>query len=315
MTTMWPIPAAVAPLPTTSRSSTATDRPADASSSAQAVPTMPAPTISTSGCSATVYAPPERIVRIEHELAFERDVCRPGDAWPDVPIFDHIAGLEAAADYTLLDPWLAGSELAVGGQASQLRAGARSTWRAVVRLARTEHEITGVGVVPARTDELDVIDRSATYAGHSRTIKRRADAPGKVRQMLDLFEAQILPMIVDQEEPVAAPGHVSGDLPIPLDLDGDLLCMTKAGHIIDSHAPIFEEARRHRTHRRFNAMLAHADPAKIGERGHEADGAMAAHSQVGNVVEENDARGAGRIARFAEWCPNQDIRPARLVNH
>ena len=48
MTTMWPMPAAVAPLPNVSRSTRATLRLASAQAAAQAVPTMPPPAITAS---------------------------------------------------------------------------------------------------------------------------------------------------------------------------------------------------------------------------------------------------------------------------
>src|SRR5579875_2978690 len=154
------MPAAVAPLPTMSPSSTPTESPASASSRAHAAPTMPAPTMRTSKDSDTVEPPAQGIALVEDEVAFEGDERRSCDAGPHLPALtgSGVRGLETAADDTLLHPHLAGRERAVRGQAGDPGAGPRATRRAIVRLAGAEHEVAAVRPIGAGGAELDMVD-------------------------------------------------------------------------------------------------------------------------------------------------------------
>src|ERR1700679_2242170 len=81
MTTRWPIPAAVAPPPTTLGSTIATRRPACAHSRAQAQPTMPAPRIITSNvltapCIKT--QPPPEVDRMDERAGLTPQESRRG---------------------------------------------------------------------------------------------------------------------------------------------------------------------------------------------------------------------------------------------
>src|SRR5436853_5572997 len=98
---MCPMPAAVAPLPTASHSSTPTDTPADASSSAHAAPTMPAPTMSTSKESRTADAPAKGIALVEEQAAFQGDEGRPRNARTHARALGCVRGFETAADNAL----------------------------------------------------------------------------------------------------------------------------------------------------------------------------------------------------------------------
>ncbi len=55
--------------------------------------------------------------------------------------------------------------------------------------------------------------------------------------------------------------------------------------------------------------------AEMGERRDEADGAVAAHAEVSDVVEEDHAGGAARIDGLAEQGADDEIGTARLVDH
>src|SRR5690349_5692760 len=109
MTTIWPMPAAVAPLPTVSASSTATATPS-AASAAHAAPTMPPPIISTSTRSATADPLPERVALVEQQPPFQGDVGCAGDARAHLIAVPCVARREAAADDALLHPRRAGRQ-------------------------------------------------------------------------------------------------------------------------------------------------------------------------------------------------------------
>ena len=61
-------------------------------------------------------------------------------------------------------------------------------------------------------------------------------------------------------------------------------------------------------------MRARRDPAQMCQRDGHADRAVAAHAEVADVVEEDHARRAGRVARLAEQGADQHVGPARLVH-
>src|ERR1700722_10276417 len=141
MTTMCPIPAAVAPPPMMPRSTTATRRPRRASWSEQTAPTMPAPTITTSyadslilhGSSANPHA--ERVALIEHQFGFRIHKRRSLNARVNFALAHFYASFEYAADNALLPPGLTFLNLAVGIETRKLGAGAGSARRAVVCIA------------------------------------------------------------------------------------------------------------------------------------------------------------------------------------
>ena len=79
-----------------------------------------------------------------------------------LPSIDLRRALEDAADDALLPPDLALGELAVGDQAGELGARAGAAGRAVIGLARAEHEVAAVGPGHrGRSEELDVVDLGA----------------------------------------------------------------------------------------------------------------------------------------------------------
>src|SRR5919197_4716296 len=170
---------------------------------------MPAPTMSTSKESRTADAPTKWIALIEEQAPFEGDEGRPCNARPDARALTDVRGLETAADDALLHPYLSGRELAIRGQAGNLRAGSRATGRPIVRLAGAEHEIAAVRAIRAGSAELDVVDERAALPAHPLILQRLPDAPGEVRELLDARRAQLLPVVVHEEKPVSAPGDVA----------------------------------------------------------------------------------------------------------
>src|ERR1700721_3169403 len=136
MTTMCPIPAAVAPPPMMPRSTTATRRPRRASSSAQAAPTITtsyADSLILHGSSANPHA--ERVARIEHQFGFRIHKRRSLNARVNFALAHFYASFEYAADNALFPPGLTFLNLAVGIETRKLGAGAGSARRAVVCIA------------------------------------------------------------------------------------------------------------------------------------------------------------------------------------
>ncbi|MNE57122.1 hypothetical protein D3C80_1520710 [compost metagenome] len=67
------------------------------------------------------------------------------------------------------------------------------------------------------------------------------------------------------------------------------------------------QGRLHGAHRGLDAMHTGADPAQVCQRGHQANGAVAAHSQVAGVVEENHPGTGTRVHRLAQQCAHQYV--------
>ena len=74
------------------------------------------------------------------------------------------------------------------------------------------------------------------------------------------------------------------------------------------------ESRRDLPNGRVDAVLAGLDAAQMRERDHQADGAVPAHADRADVVEEDDAGGARLVRRLDEQRPHDHVRAARLVD-
>src|SRR5581483_7530909 len=221
-----------------------------------------------------------------------------------------VRGFEAAAEDAFLHPRLALGELAVGGEAGELRARAGAAGRAVVRLARAEHEVTRLRAGGnSGAEQLDVVD-----IGMSLRIERLADAPGDIREALDVLEPQLLAVLLDEEEAVPAPGNVAGDAAKAGHFDADRFLLAPARHVGHRHSPIACEGRAHDADRRVDAMLAGLDAPEVRERDHQADRAVAAHADRADVVEVDDAGGAAGLRGLDQQRADDDIRAARLVD-
>ncbi len=121
-------------------------------------------------------------------------------------------------------------------------------------------------------------------------------------------------MILNEEKPVAAPRYVTGDRTNVRHLDGDGLGFAVTGHVNDGHSTVRLERGRDDAHWCFNAMLAGDDPAHMRKRHYQPDCAMAAHTEVADIVEEYDASRASRIVGRNEQRTDKDIRAARFVD-
>ena len=210
-------------------------------------------------------------------------------------------------------------ELAVGDQAGELGAGAGAAGRAVVGLAGAEDEVPAVGPGRVgRAEQLDVVDLAAVRAGDA----LRASSAWRIRQVTSVSRSTFasverLAVVVDEEEPVAAPGDVADDRaearrrrprrPSPAGSSATLSIATRL-------RPVERRRRRRRPASRAGASPG-ADPAQVGQRDGHADRAVAAHAEVADVVEEDHAGRARRVGRLAEQRADHHVRAARLVDH
>ena len=62
-------------------------------------------------------------------------------------------------------------------------------------------------------------------------------------------------------------------------------------------------------------MFSRADALQVCQCRNQADGTVTTHSQVADIVEEDDAGGARGIDRLAKQSTDHDVRTARFIHH
>src|SRR5258706_10351281 len=126
--------------------------------------------------------PLERIGFLQDQLRFGRDERAASDRRDDLSIRDRQRSFKHAANDALLPPDLAWLYLAVGIEASKLGARSRTARRAVIRFARTEHEVAAVVHCILRwAEQFDVIDLAAARAGDGVLLQHLANVPRVAR--------------------------------------------------------------------------------------------------------------------------------------
>ncbi|MDQ1132240.1 hypothetical protein QE386_000835 [Pseudoxanthomonas winnipegensis] len=115
------------------------------------------------------------------------------------------------------------------------------------------------------------------------------------------------------EEPVAAPGDVAGDLAVAGDLHGHRGGVAIALHVVDRDPAIGLQRGADRADRRLDQVLARTDPAELGQGPHHADRAVPAHAQVADVVEEDHAGAGIGPTRRQQQRADHRVRAARFA--
>src|SRR5688500_8403486 len=252
-------------------------------------------------------APAEWIALVEEQRALRGHVGSSPDGGNDLArraIKPSVRRAEGAADDAFLHPGCALGKLAVRGEAGELGAGAGAARRAVVGLAGTQDEAARARAgCLRRPEELHMVDIRMPLR-----VQRLADAPGAIGQSLDASE-----ILLYEKKPVAAPGDIAFHN-LAVDINVDCLVRTPTRHVLHRDFAVRFQRRRDRSHRRLDEMLARLDAPHVRERDHQADGAVAAHADGANVVEENDAGARRRIDRLDQQRADDDVGAARLVH-
>src|ERR1700722_12402889 len=234
---------------------------------------------------------PERVPRIFQELAFGTDKRASADTRENAPGRTQFeARAEAAADDAFLHPDLAALQFPIGVEAGQLGAGSGSTWRPVISSARAENEVAAVRVVRSRgTKELDMVDQGAVLAAHALSLKRIANRGGRHRQRSHVREYKIARRKRSEEEPIAAPRDISAHGAKARNLDLNRFGETVALNILDRRRAIVDQFHADHADRGLEAMASGLEPAHMRKRHGKADRAVAAHADISDIVEEDDA--------------------------
>src|SRR5262245_13952532 len=91
--------------------------------------------------------------------------------------------------------------------------------------------------------------------------------------------------------------------------------MTITRHICKRNRILAVVLRDNDADRRFEPMRARFDFSHVAQRDDRADHAMPAHAEIADIVEEDYAGRATRIARRTEQGAYHHVRAARLVNN
>jgi hypothetical protein len=242
----------------------------------------------------------EGVGGIEDEGGFGGDVGGAGDGGSYGVFFfgGGVAGFEDAADDAFLTPDFAGGEFAVCGEAGELGAGAGAAGGTVVFGAGAEDEVAAVvrGIV-RRGEEFDVID-----FGVAGGVEGGADGERGLGELGDVFAGEGEAVVGYQEKPVATIGDVSGEA---AGLDG--FGFAVGGDVADADAAVGVKGGGDDADGGFDAVVSGGDAAEVAEGDDEADHAVAAHAEEADVVEENDAGGAGGVFGFHEKSADDDF--------
>jgi len=229
------------------------------------------------------------------------------------------AAFEDGAEDAALPPDFAGGELAVGEEAGELGAGTGAAGGAIVGLAGAEDEvgavvIRAVGAVAGWAEELDVVDGLAVGAGDALSGEGLKDGPGVFGEVVYILQGEGLAVVLDEIEPVSSPGDIACDCAIAGDVDWDGGGGAVAGDVLYRDGAGGVEGGADDADCRFDAVGSGPDSAQMREGDDQSDGAVTAHAEVTDVIEEDDAGDAGGVDGFAEDGSDDDVGAARLVN-
>ena len=161
-----------------------------------------------------------------------------------------------------------------------------------------------------RAKQFNVIDLGIALRVHGLT-----NGPGKLGELFNVVEDHRLPVLLDEEEPVAAPRHVAGDLADAGHIHLHALGLAIARHVLDGDGAIRVQGRRHHAHASLDTMRAGLDAPEMCQRDHKANRPVPAHLQHPDVVEEDDAHDARLVRRLHQQGANDHIRAARFIHH
>ena len=259
---------------------------------------------------------PKRISLIEEQRSLARDVSGPSNRGDQIVSLKPRHTLKYAPDYALLPPSFSGSELSVGDETGQFCAGARAAGRAIIGAAGAKDKVACVNNwVIRRAEKLDVIDQASLGSRNALALESCPDAKGKVGQAGHVVGSDFLSVLLCKEEPVATPRHVARNGPMSLHLNGHVLGVPKARHVVETDLPVPVVLETNHAHGCVQQVTPLPDTPEVSKRHDQPDGPMPTHVEDVYIVEEHDARDAIGFHGLHEQAAHQDLGPARLENN
>src|SRR5512146_3400836 len=122
-------------------------------------------------------------------------------------------------------------------------------------------------------------------------------------------------MITDEKEPVPAPCDLTLQAPYARHSDWDRSAIPVTQNVVNHNRTAREEFGLNFSYRRFDAMLAWLDAAKMCQRANHSDCSVSTHPQVADVIKEDHASCAFRVGRRAKQSAHNNLRAARLTGN
>src|SRR4051812_36898244 len=106
------------------------------------------------------------------------------------------------------------------------------------------------------------------------------------------------------EEPISAVADVPCHRSDPRDLHDDIERMAPRGNVSNRHRAVVVQAGRDGTDGGVESCLSGREAAQMSERPYDADETVAAHAEIGLIVEEDDPAERSLAYRRREQCAN-----------
>src|SRR5581483_3353037 len=118
-----------------------------------------------------------------------------------------------------------------------------------------------------------------------------------------------------QIKPVSAPGNISGHCSIFRNIDRNRIAITVADYVLHSNFSAWVQSRAHHSHRRFDAVFSRLNSSHVRQSRHHPYRAVPAHSQIADIVKEDDSRSTAGVGRRNQQRANEYVRSAWFVDH
>ncbi len=122
-------------------------------------------------------------------------------------------------------------------------------------------------------------------------------------------------MFAYKEEPVASPGDVAREEAVARNVYLNGCSVAEAWDVVHRDASVIMQVGGDVSDWRLQLVHAWSDPAQVGEGSHYADGSVAAHAEIADVVEEDDGCGCVRCDGFEQQRADYDLGAAGFADY
>src|ERR1700722_7263236 len=122
-------------------------------------------------------------------------------------------------------------------------------------------------------------------------------------------------MLAHEKKPVSSPGHIAPHLAVSGDFDCNICRAAITCDIVDSDLATFVQNRTDGAHRSFNFVLSRTDALHVSQCRNQTNGPVTAHTQVADIIKEDDTRSASGIQRIAKQRAHHNVGSPRLVHY
>jgi hypothetical protein len=154
---------------------------------------------------------------------------------------------------------------------------------------------------------LDMINLFSIAPGNIVRTEGLSYRPGESCELFNILEQQFHVVILDKKEPVPSPSHVTPHSPVSRDKNVHVCGFPITYDVVDCYLAVFMQNRTHSSNGRLDQVPARGNLHHVRQCDNEPDCPMTAHSQVANVIKEDDTGRAGRIRWIAEKATYHNV--------